>query len=280
MAHICTYVFLDLEATGIPKEEGNKTRITEISLIAIKRQHLLECKPGEEPRVQQKMTLCLNPLRLVHPEVTSLTGLCNFALEHEPTFNKELCSTLQSFLSLLTKPICLIAQNGFKFDFPLLKNHLESLNLNFDEDLLCADSLYAFYDILEKPNLASCSSEQDFKNGGIELSMQELNEITPKKQIIKSSTSIKNLKCKPHSKAKRKLFWENNERPKHRFDLKGIYERLLNEKPKESHRAEADCVMVIKCAAVVSEQFTSWVEDNHCLFREVKPMTIGVPIGQ
>lgn len=336
MSPITTYVFFDLEATGIPRDEHNRTRITELCMVAVKREHLLACKPGEMPRVQQKLNLCVNPRRLVHPEASKVSGLCNFLLENEPHFSEKLCSMLHNFLDLLTKPVCLVAQNGFNFDYPLLKNHLDKLNQEFPIDLLCLDSLYAFYDILESTNITEVVSKEtiddlttsnvtnhqlEFRNDTEAISkdtakdcttsndtnhhlefrnvpeviskdttddliisnntnhqdipktnMRLLNETTPKSQMIKRNNSS-------HSKVRRKLFWGKNAKPKRKYDLKDIYKRLLKSSPENCHHAEADCLLLLKCAVAVSEKFVKWTDDNHCLFSEVKPMRIGVPIG-
>ena len=44
----------------------------------------------------------------------------------------------------LTKPICLLAHNGYRFDFPVLKAELNRTGENLCEDILCADTLEAF----------------------------------------------------------------------------------------------------------------------------------------
>lgn len=160
MAPIATYVFFDLEATGLPPEENNKTKITELSMIAVKRAHVLETRPGAVPRVQHKITLLFNPGRLISTQGSKITGLDNFLLEHEPKFNREVFDLLNSFLNILEKPVCLIAQNGLHFDYPLLKNHLEKLNVSFSDDLLCADCYHGFYDILEARKIANVPVEQ------------------------------------------------------------------------------------------------------------------------
>lgn len=49
-------------------------------------------------------------------------------LEEIPIFDKDACGLLQAFLSRMPSPMCLIAHNGMKFDFPLLKAELASRN--------------------------------------------------------------------------------------------------------------------------------------------------------
>lgn len=149
MTRIATYVFIDLETTSLPSLEHNKTRITELSMVVVKRRHILETRPGASPRVQDKFTMCFNPQRMIDPGSTDTSGLCNDLLEYETAFNINVFNAINSFLQCLERPMCLIAQNGHSFDFPILKNHFEKLNVCLSDDILCADSLHAFHDIFE-----------------------------------------------------------------------------------------------------------------------------------
>lgn len=261
---------MDLESTGLPKEELNKTKIIEISLIAVKREHLLNCKPSTMPRVQQKVTLCFNPCRLIDPGATAATGLCNFLLEHEPNF-KNGVSILETFFNMLTKPVCLVAYNGLNFDFPLLRNHLEKEKVNIDAELVCADALHCFYDIMKEEEVPPTAIGKAEPTN----SMQILNETTPRKQIISAAQRYQHL---TYGKARRRLFWGEGPKPAQRFRLADVYERLLKEKAVGCHNAEADSILMMKCAVVLGEQFADWVDANVCIFNEVKPMTLGVPI--
>ncbi|XP_022818522.1 uncharacterized protein LOC111350997 [Spodoptera litura] len=158
MAPIATYVFLDLETTGLPKLDNNKTRITELSMVVVKRRHLLDTRPGAVPRVLDKLSMCFNPGRMIHPDSTEITGLNNDLLEHNTLFNLNVFNTINSFLQCLEKPVCLVSENGHSFDFPILKNHFEKLGVQLPDDILCGDSLYSFYDILE-PSKGAGSTE-------------------------------------------------------------------------------------------------------------------------
>lgn len=68
---IKTLIFFDTETTGLPAEEHNKTKITELSLVAVETEHI---RMGVFPRVQNKLTLCLNPRKMVSIEAEDLTG--------------------------------------------------------------------------------------------------------------------------------------------------------------------------------------------------------------
>lgn len=284
MAPIATYVFLDLETTGLPSEENNGTKITEISMVAVKRDHLLATRPGCAPRVQQKVTLCLNPGRVIQPSCTTVTGLCNELLEYEPFFSMKVFNMINIFLDVLTKPVCLIAQNGHNFDFPIIKKQLNRLKVNFAEDLLCADSLYAFQDIMEarkKENVPMAENvdinigdktesfdEVDLFNAKNTLPMKLTNENTPKTSL----NAPRNYDRSKISKVRRKFFWGDGAKPTESYKLKDIYERLLNRPAVDAHRAENDCILALECSVALSEAFVSWVDKNHCPFSDVKAL--------
>ncbi|CAK1591414.1 unnamed protein product [Parnassius mnemosyne] len=306
MVSVATYVFLDLETTGIPREETNRTKITELSMVAVKRQHLLLTRAGATPRVQNKLTICFNPCRMVQPGSTTTTGLCNDLLEYETKFNEDAFSAINSFLNILTKPVCLIAQNGHNFDFPILKNHLVKLSVKFSDDLLCADCLHAFYDILEKvkiPELCKSvneenidksnevgltktnleqkvGSDKEFDDEDKKKSMQEINETTPKHQKIKITGAPKMVDRQRLSKVRRRFPWCEGTKPRDSYKLKNLYERVLHRPGIEAHRAENDCIMALEVSVALAKDFVEWVDANHCLFTEVKPMTIGVRLGE
>lgn len=138
---IRTFIFLDCETTGLPSFECGKTRITELCMIAVESNHL---KLGVFPRVQNKISFCFNPKRLINPEVSNMTGLYNDLLEHQPCFDNNLGSFIKNFLKLFKPPLCFVAHNGKRFDFPLLKKHLEEIEVQLPQDLLYIDSLEAF----------------------------------------------------------------------------------------------------------------------------------------
>ncbi|CAH2097957.1 unnamed protein product [Euphydryas editha] len=149
MVKFATFVIVELNTTGLQERENNETKITELSLVAVKRKHILATSRGATPRVQHKITLCFNPERPISATARTLSGLNNELLESESTFNMATFTIINTFLNNLTKPICLIAHNGHRFDFPLIKKYLLELDVNFDSELRYADSLHGFFDIME-----------------------------------------------------------------------------------------------------------------------------------
>ncbi|KAM3958193.1 three prime repair exonuclease 2-like [Aphomia sociella] len=281
MVKVNTYVFVDIEPTGLPPEELNKTKITEISFIAVNRENLLDTQPGKCPRVHHKLNLCVYPRRMIGPVCTEITKLSNELLEFQSTFNLEVYKLVNSFLNVLTKPVCLIAQNGMHFDFPILKCQLEKLNVCFMGDLLCADCLHAFYDIENKEKCDVDLIDPDVKlldHDQWDSDFVYDNEIGSDNLIsIDSDLDLREEDRLRNSR--RHMPWHRNDKPQNSYRLGKIYERIFKVKPVCLHRAENDSILALKIAVVMGEKFVQWVDKNYCYFSEVKAMTPGVPLG-
>lgn len=170
---IKTFAFYDLETTGLPDLEFYKTKITELSIVACSVDHLLEGSI-DVPRIQQKLTLCFNPFKRIDLKATEITGLTNELLENEKKFDKNAMNLLECFLFQLQQPVCLIAHNGDKLDFPLLKKQYTLHDGTFPYTLKCCDSLPVFRKIDElmeqRAELLRTTSIQQLseaRNGGL-----------------------------------------------------------------------------------------------------------------
>ena len=149
MCEIKTLVYCDLEATGL--KNSGRPRITELSFVAVNTESILDLnemllsqsKVKVErmlPRVMNKLTVCVYPMANIRPQVSGITGLDNYNLSGQATFDKETGVLINSFLARLPKPLCLVAHNGDLYDFPLLKAELEKAGITLPYDTLCADS--------------------------------------------------------------------------------------------------------------------------------------------
>lgn len=164
-----TFVFIDLEATGLPEEERNQTKIIELTCLAVSRKHLLAAKVGEIPPMR-KLSFLVNPQRKLRPNAAKMTGLTEEILSKHPVF-KDKVDIIKKFLDL-PKPVGLIAHCGRKFDFPLLKTELKEAGVALPQDLYYVDSMDAFKYALRKMNC--------FANG---LSLKNLYKVLVKKEI-------------------------------------------------------------------------------------------------
>jgi len=184
MLQIRTLVYFDLEATGL--KSSGKPRISEMSLVAVKVEDVLELKDkisrhltkigsiGVEdvvPRVLNKLTICVYPMTTIMPAVSNITGLDNYNLTDQARFDMNTTVMLKSFLHRLPAPVCLVAHNGDKYDFPLLKAELEKIGGTLGTDILCADSYIGLQEILKNRKIT------DDKRGNLpeEESMEDVD---------------------------------------------------------------------------------------------------------
>ncbi|XP_012668646.1 three prime repair exonuclease 2 [Otolemur garnettii] len=142
-----TFVFLDLEATGLPSVEPE---IAEIALFAVHRSSLENPEQDASgtpvlPRILDKLTLCMCPERPFTTKASEITGLSseNLVRCRKASFDGAVVQTLQAFLSRQAGPICLVAHNGFDYDFPLLCTELQRLGTYLPQDTVCLDTLPA-----------------------------------------------------------------------------------------------------------------------------------------
>ncbi|KAJ6638274.1 Three-prime repair exonuclease 1, partial [Pseudolycoriella hygida] len=141
---INSFAFFDLETTGLPDIEFNKTKITELCLVASSKRNILDTRKGDLPRVLNKLSFCLNPFKQISTTSTQITGLDNFMLENENKFDENFVKLLNHFILQLPQPVCLVAHNGNKFDFPIIQRQLKMLDLTLPDDVQCIDSLHFF----------------------------------------------------------------------------------------------------------------------------------------
>lgn len=141
---IKTLAFFDLETTGIPDLEFFKTKITELTIVAVSVEHFLD---SDFPRVQHKLSLCFNPMKRIDIKAMEVTGLSNELLERERKFDQNAMKLIECFIFQLQQPVCLIAHNGNKFDFPLIKKQCEALEALFPFTMQCCDSIPVFKEI-------------------------------------------------------------------------------------------------------------------------------------
>lgn len=228
-----SFVFFDVETTGLP--QGSKMpKITEMSLIACSRQHLLETKYGELPRVLHKQTFCLNPSKMIEPRAAEITGLYNNLLENEAKFDEKLAQLILLFLERLQGPTCLVAHNGNRFDFCILKQELDSLETQLPEDTYCVDSL---------PLFQALDKAKEEKGETLAASTSKTN-------------SFSNRQYQPVRKS---------------FALGKVYERQFGYPPKDSHDAESDVKTLLECAIAEASDFVAYAEKNWVKFQDFIP---------
>uniref|UniRef100_R4G2U5 Putative three prime repair exonuclease 1 n=1 Tax=Rhodnius prolixus TaxID=13249 RepID=R4G2U5_RHOPR len=147
MTSIQSYVILDLKQLGFLTTNYGELKITEISLLGVMKNHFDDSTPFRIPRVVNKLTMCFHPERFISCQSENITGLSNDLLEEQGTFDNNFCDILHNFVLRVPQPVCLLAHNGYRFDFPLIQAHTKILGRPLPEHILCADTWYAFKDL-------------------------------------------------------------------------------------------------------------------------------------
>ncbi|KAF9419408.1 hypothetical protein HW555_004056 [Spodoptera exigua] len=244
MQPIATYVFIDLQSNGLP---GKMTvEITELAMVAIKRIHFLNTAPDEKPRVQYKLHKCFSTEGDMNKTSISLTGLKPKLIEDEYVFSEQTCEVINSFINCLEKPVCLIGHNALKFHLQLLKYHLEELEfkLSGEDEILCSDSIYAFFDILQADDIKKYTKDH-----------------------------LKSPLTKPMSfwKLYRERFYRNIGSTRS-YQLGALYDDIVGEPFLEWNWAENNCIKIMSIALTMKNDFEKWIANNHCVFADVKAM--------
>ena len=245
MSELKTLVYCDLEATGL--KSSGRPRISELSLVAVKIEDVLklnsqlkiQLQKGSDknenvlPRVMNKLTVCVYPMSIIRPEVAEITGLDNYNLSGQSTFDKSTGELINYFLARLPGPLCLVAHNGDLYDFPLLKAELEKAKATLLSKTLSADSLVGIREIFQRR----------------EWEAQQQNPVSLQKR----------------------LNFTNSVSPRS-YSLINLHKHLLGCYPSQSHGAEADCLSLLRTTAVLGREWLDWVQDNCQLFSNCQCM--------
>ena len=196
MSQIKTLVYFDLEATGL--KNSGRPRITELSFVAVNsmdvlelksklKMHLIEGKTDVEsilPRILNKLTVCVYPMAIIRPEVSEITGLDNYNLSGQSMFERKTGELLNSFLAHLTPPLCLVAHNGDKYDFPLLKAELGKVGITLPINTLCADSYLGIKEITSKKEEILHSETEHMMDNQMDIEIAKISETPIVTQIL------------------------------------------------------------------------------------------------
>ena len=237
MSEIKTLVYCELEATGL--KNSGRPRISELSLVAVNIEDVLELHSKIKirllesthhidsilPRVMNKLSVCVYPMSVIRPEVTDITGLDNYNLSGQSTFDKSTGELINNFLAHLPGPLCLFAHNGDRYDFPLLKAELDKAKTTLLTTTLCVDSYVGIQEI--------------FKRG--DFGAQHQNDAT--------------------MRSKKRLNLNNIGNPRS-YSLINLHKHLLGCYPTQSHGAEADCLTLIRTTAVLGNTWIEWAQEN------------------
>lgn len=158
---IKTLLFLDLETTGL-----RPCKISEICLCAVKvtADHKLS---GDV----DKLLLVVDPIKKIGGTAARMTQLDNAAIEGSEklgTRDERVQSVLGEFLRAQTAPLCFVAHNGVRFDFPIFRDEFcrkkgENMSPSL-QSAHCVDSISALHQILRRKSFSLSSFISEYSN--------------------------------------------------------------------------------------------------------------------
>jgi len=89
--------------------------------------------------------------------------LDNYNLKHYKAFSTETVRLINQFLKVQPQPVCLVAHNGFAYDYPLLQSEIQKLTIGDQGDssvvqmlngIKCLDSLKALREICKNTSIS------------------------------------------------------------------------------------------------------------------------------
>ncbi|KAL4719559.1 hypothetical protein ACJJTC_000194 [Scirpophaga incertulas] len=275
--NIESFVFIDIETTGLPWQERNRTKITEICLISVSRRDLVtNC--GNSPPIS-KLSLFFNPRKAIHPEATRLSGLSNDLLRYAPTFEEKI-GTINSFLEELQKPVCLIAHNGNKFDYKIILAEFNDANASPPQHLFCVDSLIGFREIFKfglTPHIymdkKHVNKETEYNNILTDDEDASENEDWPELNVSAEDwVDIDELTAQLSEVVLHKSNANNIKLSANGYNLSALYKRILNKEAVNAHRAENDCLMLLECVTATKNVFIPWANRSCIKLTNIQPI--------
>ena len=85
---------------------------------------------------------------MLHIKIT-VAGIWTDEIFYQKDLDDDFVDLVQSFLNRHEQPICLVAHNGNKFDFPVFKSELQNISRDLHGDIFCADTLLMFREITD-----------------------------------------------------------------------------------------------------------------------------------
>ena len=189
-------------------------------------------------RITHSLNICVNPATLIPDQVSDMTGLTNELLEHQPKFSSKTVQLIAAFLTNLPQPYCLIAHNGFKYDFPLLKAEILKTGYTENIDYYVLDSLQALKTIL--------------------ILREEENTLQKKPRLRDSQVQPRNSELLREQSSKKKFG-----RPPKSFALSSLHQHMFGVKPKKVHGASHDVHSLIRVCASSANHFVEYSK-RHC----------------
>ncbi|XP_014207458.1 uncharacterized protein LOC106638677 [Copidosoma floridanum] len=182
-----TFVFFDLETTGLIR--GNRMpRIIELAMVAAARNSIRADQRNKRalPRILHKLSIPICPEQPITSSASYTTDIWNDALENFKPFDESTYNMVMQFIQRLPAPVCFVAHNGKRFDYPVFLAELERINKSIPDEILCVDSLTAFKEFYSE--LQSDTPQPTLEN--IPMGRDEVDEELAALEIKKSRMLI------------------------------------------------------------------------------------------
>jgi len=186
-------------------------------------------------------------------------GLHNFNLMEQSPFDAATVSLIDQFLQRQMQPLCLIAHNGWNFDFPILKAMIISSGQKLCTQILCADSLTAFCNIIK-------IAEKVRRHQGVENTSTTQMTATTKQNEQDSGLSDA---LAAHDK--NKCLTQTTAKKKASFQLAAVYKAYFGETIMNAHSAEGDCLALVQIFNREFEELSKWIDQHAIDFSEINP---------
>ncbi|VDK25551.1 unnamed protein product [Taenia asiatica] len=234
-----TIVFLDTETTGLPGGDFHP-RITELALVAVNRSEMVSGSCS--PRVQNKLVVCFNPTSKIMPKASAISGLNSKNLYNHKDFDDMAVQQVRLFLLRLEPPLCVVAQNGYNFDFPLLNAEIFRVMMQS----------YGFIDCRGDP-VYCADSLQLFKHFSDKLIPINRDASDVEEEVVGTGPSLKLRKP---------------------LSLAFVYESVFGSVHDGAHTAEGDCIAVMKLVQFIGDCALSWIDNNYRVLSGIRKMYI------
>ena len=154
-----TFIFLDLETTGF-----RPCKISEICLCAVKVTAIDSESPSIDSDVE-KLLLVVDPVKQIRGMAQKITKLSNAWIKdcNKPVIDKRIKTLVSKFLKKQEKPLCFIAHNGTRFDFPVLRDEFcKDENSHMFLNVSCVDSIKGFRQVVNRKSYSLSSFIEDY----------------------------------------------------------------------------------------------------------------------
>lgn len=168
---------------------------------------------------------------------------------HQKDFDSNAVDLIQMFLKRLDTPVCLVAHNGLRFDFPLLKAQIISVKNDSyvltdcnGDSINCTDTLYLFREFSNK-----LARSEKWNDSGILTDDELLNENPLSTSSPKTSKRVS-------------------------FSLVDVYTRVFNSMDENAHNAEGDCRAMLRLVQYLGNLGIDWFQCHYDKLTNIKPM--------